>query len=140
MAPKTLSNSQKAAMAEGRREARIVESYLTSLEQKQVQRGRRSAAEIVSELDRITAELESASAIERLVLLQEREDLQREGLEAAPEDDSELEAQFKAIARTYGDRKGISYSTWREIGVPKDILKAADVPRTRRPNQPRQTS
>lgn len=140
MAPKTLSNSQKAAMAEGRREARIVDSYLNSLERKQVQRGRRSASEIEAELDQIAKDLESATAIERLGLLQAREDLQREALEVAPEDDSELEAQFIAIARTYGDRKGISYSTWREIGVPKEVLQAADVPRTRRPNQPRQTT
>lgn len=140
MAPKTLSNSQKAAMAEGRREARIVDSYLNSLERKQVQRGRRSASEIAAELDQIAKDLESATAIERLGLLQAREDLQREALEVAPEDDSELEAQFIAIARTYGDRKGISYSTWREIGVPKEVLQAADVPRTRRPNQPRQTT
>ena len=137
MAPKTLSNAQKAAMAEGRREARIVESYLNSLERKQVQRGKRSATEIESELDRITAELDAASTIERLALLQEREDLQREALEIVPEDDSELESQFIAIARAYGDRKGISYSTWREIGVPKEILKSAGVARTRRPNQPR---
>lgn len=127
-------------MAEGRREARIVDSYLNSLERKQVHRGRRSASEIEAELDRIAKDLESATAIERLGLLQAREDLQREALEVAPEDDSELEAQFIAIARTYGDRKGISYSTWREIGVPKEVLQAADVPRTRRPNQPRQTT
>ena len=137
MAPKTLSNAQKAAMAEGRREARIVESYLNSLERKQVHRGRRSAAEISNELANIAKELEAASAIDKLSLLQQREDLQREALESAPEDDSELEAQFVSIARAYGERKGISYSTWREIGVPKDVLKLAEVPRTRRPNQPR---
>jgi len=137
MAPKTLSNSQKAAMAEGRREARIVECYLDSLERKQAQRGRRSMAEIGLELDRLATEMKTASTIERLAMIQEREDLERESLEVAPEDDSELEAQFVAIARGYGDRKGISYSTWREIGVPKDILQTAGVPRTRRPNQPR---
>lgn len=137
MAPKTLSNAQKAAMAEGRREARIVESYLNSLEQKRLQRGRRTAAQIEAELVRVNTEIDAASAIEKLALLQERENLHREALESPPEDDSELEAQFVAIARGYGERKGISYSTWREIGVPKDILKAAGVPRTRRPNQPK---
>lgn len=137
MAPKTLSNAQKAAMAEGRREARIVESYLSSLERKQVFRGRKTAAEIDAELDRVNQAIDDASVIEKLSLLQEREDLQREALEIEPEDDSELEAQFTAIARTYGERKGISYSTWREIGVPKETLKAAGVARTRRPNQPK---
>lgn len=137
MAPKTLSNAQKAAMAEGRREARIVETYLNSLERKYEQRGRRSSEEIARELDRIALDLESASAIERLALFQERENLQREALEVEPEDNNELEAQFIAIAKTYGDRKGISYSTWREIGVAKETLKAAGVPRTRRPNQPK---
>lgn len=137
MAPKTLSNAQKAAMAEGRREARIVESYLSSLERKQVFRGRKTAAEIEAELERVNQAIDAASVIEKLSLLQEREDLQREALEIEPEDDHELEAQFTAIARAYGERKGISYSTWREIGVPKEILKAAGVARTRRPNQPK---
>jgi hypothetical protein len=137
MAPKTLSDAQKAAMAEGRREARIVEGYLSSLERKQVHRGRRSGAEIARELDRVNGELQHAAAMDRLALLQAREDLQREALEVAPEDDAELEAQFIAIVRTYGERKGISYSTWREIGVPKGVLEAAGIPRTRRPNQPK---
>lgn len=135
MAPKTLSDSQKAAMAEGRREARIVETYLNSLERKQAERGRRSAVEIRAELGRIEAELAEGSPIERLALFQEREDLQREALQTSPEDSGELEAQFVAIAQSYGERKGISYSTWREVGVSKETLKSARVARTRRPNQ-----
>ena len=137
MAPKTLSDTQKAAMAEGRREARIVETYLNSLERKEAHQGRRTAEEIAVELDRVTAALDVASAVERLALFQEREDLMREALEVPPQDDLELEAQFIAIARTYGERKGISYSTWREIGVAKEVLQTAGVPRTRRPNQPK---
>ncbi len=72
--------------------------------------------------------------MKRLVLLQEREDLQRAALELDARDDRALEAQFVAVAKNYGERRGISYSTWREFGVTKPVLEAAGIPRTRRPN------
>ena len=40
-----------------------------------------------------------------------------------------LEAEFVAVASTYSSRKGISYTAWRELGVPADVLKRAGVSR-----------
>ena len=43
-----------------------------------------------------------------------------------------LEEAFVGAASEYSDRKGISYSAWRELGVPAAVLKRAGVKRTRR--------
>ena len=48
------------------------------------------------------------------------------------EDFDALEAGFVANANAYSQRKGISYTAWREFGVPAATLRAAGVPETRR--------
>lgn len=133
--PKVMTDEHKGKMADGRRQARIVENYLRHLEQRPKAQKRPSLEAISAELDEVESQLASATGVRRLTLLQERENLQRMALEAQPEDDGALEEQFVAVARGYGDRKGISYSTWREFGVPKEVLQAAAIPRTRRPNR-----
>ena len=62
--------------------------------------------------------------------------MQRQALEAQPDNYGAIEEQFITVARSYSDRKGISYSTWREFGVSKNVLQTAGIPRTRRPNNP----
>ena len=47
------------------------------------------------------------------------------------QDLGELEKQFIKVARSYGERKGISYCTWRSAGVPAAVLQSAGVARTR---------
>jgi hypothetical protein len=42
-------------------------------------------------------------------------------------DTSELEADFVKVARSYGDRRGIAYAAWREVGVPAAALTAAGI-------------
>jgi len=41
-----------------------------------------------------------------------------------------LEVEFIATACAYGERKGISYSAWREVGVEPRVLKAAGISRS----------
>ena len=135
MKTKQLSSSHKAKMAEGRRQTRVVESYLRHLEQAASPKKRVSPKDLAAEVKKVEAELDAADGIDKLALLQRREDLQRLALEAEPEDDGGLEEQFIAVASAYGDRKGVSYSTWREFGVPKHVLEAAGIARTRRPNK-----
>jgi hypothetical protein len=50
------------------------------------------------------------------------------GLDSNP-DLERLEATFVRVAKTYSDRKGISHQTWRDVGVPADVLKRAGVDR-----------
>ena len=44
-------------------------------------------------------------------------------------DISGLEKSFVAAAKGYSERKGISYTAWRELGVPPEVLKRAGISR-----------
>lgn len=81
-------------------------------------------------LEAIDQELAGADALTELKLRQERRDLQAE-LESnsAATDHGALEAGFVKVARSYSDRQGISYTTWREIGVDAAVLGKAGIRR-----------
>jgi hypothetical protein len=128
-----MSNEHKAALAKGREEGLAVRRYLEALESSRPRRGRRrTPASIEKKLAAIEAELAGADPLTRLHLLQEKKDLQEE-LERAgdPADISGLEKRFVKVARSYGERKGISYGTWRTAGVSAAVLQRAGVPRAR---------
>jgi hypothetical protein len=42
---------------------------------------------------------------------------------------SGFEADFVKAAKGYSERKGISYTAWRELGVPAAVLKQAGIGR-----------
>lgn len=118
-------------MAAGRIEGRAVKNYLEALEQHRPKRGRkRTPDSINARLAKIDTELESADVVKRLSLIQERLDLLKE-LESlgTTVDLSGLEADFIRAAKGYGERKGISYAAWREVGVPAAVLKRAGIGR-----------
>ena len=128
---KGMTDAHKAALAEGRAQGRAVRAYLEALEAHKPKRGRkRTPDSIKKRLERIDGELESADPMKRLHLVQERIDLERE---LAASDDgvdlTELERGFVESARSYSERKGISYAAWRELGVPAATLKAAGIGR-----------
>lgn len=134
MSPKTrtpMSDEHKTALAEGRDQGRSVRRYLEALEANKPRRGRkRSPESITKRLHAIENEIPTADPLKRLHLIQERLDLQA-ALEAsgAGTDLAELEAGFVAVAASYGDRKGITYSAWRELGVPAAVLTRAGITR-----------
>lgn len=118
-------------MATGRTESRAVKNYLEALEQHKPKRGRRRTPESINtRLDKIDDDLVAADPITRLSLIQERLDLKEDlkSLESTV-DLSEIEAAFVAAAKSYGERKGISYRAWREFGVPAAVLKSAGISR-----------
>ena len=41
----------------------------------------------------------------------------------------ELEGAFVEVAKSYGERKGIAYATWRDVGVSAATLKRAGIGR-----------
>ncbi len=126
-----MSDSHKAALAEGREQGRAVRQYLEALEAHKPRRGRKRTRESVQKrLDAIEQRLADADPLTRLHLLQERKDLTRE-LEANDKgaDLKQLEEQFVAAARPYGERKGITYSAWREAGVDPSVLRKAGISR-----------
>ena len=129
--PKEITDEHKAAMAAGRAEGRAVKNYLEALEQHRPKRGRRRTAESINaRLQKIEDELPTADPMTRLSLVQERLDLSDE-LKHMDEavDLSEVEAGFVAAAKSYSERKNISYRAWREIGVPPAVLKSAGITR-----------
>ena len=129
--PKQITPQHKAAMAAGRAEGRAVKNYLEALDQHRPKRGRkRTPDSINARLAKIDGELESADVVKRLSLIQERLDLLRElDSLATTVDLSGLEAEFVKAAKGYGERKGISYGAWREVGVSAATLKAAGIGR-----------
>ena len=126
-----MSDTHKAALAEGREQGRAVRRYLEALEAHKPKRGRKRTSESMQKrLDTIEDKLQTADPLTRVQLIQERMDLQAElSTKQDAVDISELEEAFVQAARPYGERKGISYAAWREIGVDAAVLKRAGVRR-----------
>lgn len=126
-----MSDSHKAALAEGREQGRAVRRYLEALEAHKPKRGRKRTPESMERrLSTIEDRLTDADPLTRLHLVQERLNLSRElstadnGVNLA-----ELEEAFVAAAEPYGRRKGITYSAWREAGVDPSVLRRAGIRR-----------
>jgi hypothetical protein len=135
MAPskkRTVTDDHKAAMAEGRNQSRSIAAYLEALDSHKPKRGRKRTAESIGKrLAVIDTEMATANGIKRLALVQERMDLEAEKESmGATVDLSAYEKDFVAAAKGYSERKGISYTAWRELGVPADVLKKAGVTRS----------
>ena len=127
-----MSDSHKAALAEGRAQGRAVRNYLEAIEAHKPKRGRkRTPDSMTKRLAKIDTEYAEGDQLKKLQLAQERLDLQRE-LSAAQNavDLSALEADFVAAAKAYGERKGIGYAAWREVGVPDAVLRSAGIARS----------
>jgi hypothetical protein len=127
-----MTDAHKAALAEGRNHARIVNQYLEALEAHRPKRGRKRTADSVKKrLATVETELKNASALSRLQLLQERRDLEVElaGMQGGGTDLSGLEKEFVKVAKPYSTKKGISYGAWREFGVAPEVLKKAGITR-----------
>ena len=119
----SMSDAHKAALAKGREEGRIVRQYLEALESTKPRRGRkRTPDSIRRRLTAIEAALPTADPLSRLHLVEEKQRLEAELSHSGDTVD---------LARLYGERKGISYSAWRTVGVSASVLQQAKIPRTR---------
>ena len=128
-----MTAEHKAKLAAGRNESRAVARYLEALEAHRPKQGRKRTSESVAkQLAQTEAELKTATGIVRLELLQKQRDLKVEAERLSEGVDlTALEAEFVKVAKAYGDRKGITYGTWRDFGVAADVLKKAGIQRTR---------
>jgi hypothetical protein len=133
-ATRRMSDEHKEALARGRAQGRAVRAYLAALGQAS-RPGRRVGREdlerrLAETRERIGSESDPAK---RLDLIQKRLDLEEH---LADRDDDvdlgQLERDFVGAAKDYAERKGISYSAFREAGVPASVLKEAGIARTRR--------
>lgn len=126
-----MSDSHKAALAEGRDQGRAVRRYLEALEAHKPKRGRKRTPESVQKrLAAIDERLDEADALTRLHLIQERMNLENELATAGNTVDLQaLEEEFVAAAAPYGARKGITYAAWRQLGVDPAVLRRANIKR-----------
>jgi hypothetical protein len=126
-----MSDSHKAALAEGRDQGRAVRRYLEALEAHKPKRGRKRTPESVQKrLETINERLADADALTRLHLVQERMNLETELASTGNGVDIQaLEDEFVTAAAPYGARKGITYAAWRQLGVDPGVLRRAGVKR-----------
>lgn len=126
-----MSDEHKAALKQGRLEAREITAYLAALGTRRRGRPvtRESLSARIAELGaRIEREPNPLKAVE---LRQERLEVEaRLAAMGAAVDMEALEAGFVRYAKGYAERKGISYAAWREAGVPAAILKRAGIGRS----------
>jgi hypothetical protein len=128
-----MSDEHKHALAVGREESRAVRRYLEALEAHKPKRGRKRTTEsIQSRLRQIDDRVGGADPLTRVHLVQERLNLETE-LASKEEavDLKALEEGFVEAAKSYGERKGITYAAWRAAGVDANVLRKAGIPRTR---------
>lgn len=124
-----MSQAHKAALANGRAEGKVIREYLEILEAIRPRRGRKRTPEsIARRLKAITNEMETADALTKVRLVQERLNLQRELSTMKNKNQvAEAEAAFAKVAKRFSTRNEITYEAWREIGVPEGVLKRAGI-------------
>ena len=129
-----MSVTHKQALAEGRESSRHVRAYIDALEKNRPKRGRKLDRDAVKKrIELIDENLKTAGGFERLNLLVDKQALlgKLDGADATI-DLSDLRAKFIVHAKAYGERRNITYATWRSVGVPAADLKAAGIPPGRR--------
>jgi len=128
-----MTQEHKDALAQGRLEARSIKAYLRALDSRRP--GRPVTKESLDKrLERVNSRLGSEDdPLKRVDLLQSRLEIER-ALANAGEGANidELAESFATHAGSYSDRKGISYTAWRQFGVPADVLRKAGIQETRR--------
>jgi hypothetical protein len=128
-----MSNEHKAALSEGRRQSRAIKGYLSAVSSRRP--GRPTNKESLSDrLGKVKAKIAaSEDPLETVELIQSRLDIEQALSELdAQQDLDALEAAFVEHVVAYSERKGISYTAWREYGVPAKVLKSAGIKETRR--------
>lgn len=129
-----MTEEHKVALAQGRREAKAIKSYLEAITVPK-RRGRPVTPELleakIAALDeKVLAERDPLARVD---LYQARIDAQSalDSMTALVDLDA-LEVGFIACAASYSERKGITRPAWREAGVSSAVLTAAGVRRTRK--------
>jgi hypothetical protein len=127
-----MSQDHKDALAEGRRQARAIKAYLNAIQARKPGRPA-SRQTLESRIEKLAAQIEASEDLKKVELIQARLDLESQLARLAESEDLDaLEAGFVEHAAAYSDRKGISYTAWREAGIPAGVLRSAGIKETRR--------
>jgi hypothetical protein len=129
-----MSDEHKAALAKGRAQGKAVRDYLAAIEQERRPGRRQNRSTIEARIPEVQQAIdEEPDPAKRVDLIQKRLDLEQRLVECRTSPTSSaLEQGFIESAAEYSERKGITYTAWREAGVPAAALKAAGIRRTRR--------
>lgn len=128
-----MTPEHKEALAQGRRESRAIKAYLDALESRKPGRPV-SKDSLQKRLEKVNEKLESTvNPLETVELIQSKLDIEKAlGEVENAKDMATLEAGFVENAASYSQRKGVSYTAWREFGVPAKVLREAGIKETRR--------
>lgn len=129
-----MSDDHKEALAKGRTQGRAVREYLAALSQGSKPGRKLDKPTIEKRIPELQRQIdEEGDPAKRVDLIQRRLDLEERLASFSDEVDLEqLENAYVDVAADYSERRGISYTAWREAGVPAAVLKRAGVRRTRR--------
>lgn len=127
-----MTDEHKDALSRGRAEGKAVRDYLEALRANKPKRGRKRTPDSISRrIATIDADILNVDPLTELKMVEERrrlvEDLATLGNKV---DIEQLEKNFVKVAKSYGDRQGISYASWREVGVEARVLRSAGLGRS----------
>ncbi len=119
-----MSVEHKAALAEGRKQSKMIKEYLVALETPEDPKPKFSQEQLDGMAVAVKRE---EKPLVKLDLIQALIDAKASSVVSEPVDLPSLEWGFVQVAAVYSERKGISYAAWRQAGVPVDTLKAANI-------------
>jgi len=125
-----MSAEHKAALAKGRRESRAIKQYLEGLKSRRPGRPV-TPTTLKKRIDDLQSKISSEMDALKAVELRQARIVAEQALARAESamDLADLEKGFVKNAKSYSNRKGISYAAWREAGVPAALLKEAGLSR-----------
>lgn len=128
MSKNTSKNSQTGVPKPAMSETLAVKRYLDALEVKRThEKPRWRDPEMRIQIVEGSLASDNLTNIERLCLLQERADLKDHLNDSSGDSFAEALDGFREHGLSFSQRKGIKYSTWREMGVPSQDLKEAGI-------------
>ncbi len=128
-----MSEEHKKALSQGRAEARAIKAYLKALTPRKP--GRPVTKDSLTKRpEGVNQKLNGTDdPLTRVDLIQTKLDIEAALADVKDGASSEsLEAGFIEYAASYSERKGVTYTAWREVGVPASVLRSAGIKETRR--------
>jgi hypothetical protein len=125
----TMSASHKSALASGRTESRAVREYLVALDASKPRGRQVSKEDLRARLAQTKKDIIAADRADRLLLVQQRMNLEARLSAPNGADITPLRRAFVKVGKSFAERKSISYHAFREVGVPAAVLAEAGIAR-----------
>jgi len=125
-----MSDQHKRALANGRVETKAVRDYLSALQTHERKRGKqRTLKSVNGHLAAVEERLADPAVdpVDRVLLTQERLNLQAERSAMEETRLESLEIRFIAVAKSFSDRNGLTWDAWRAAEVPPAVLRRAGI-------------